>query len=906
MKNLSSIRKTFLDFFQKREHKILDSSSLIPHNDPTLMFTNAGMVQFKNIFTSQEKRSYKTAATVQKCVRAGGKHNDLDNVGRTTRHHTFFEMLGNFSFGDYFKERAIKLAWEFLTKEFDIDCRRIVVTVYDGDEEAFNLWKKISGLPSNKIIRVAGKDNFWSMADTGPCGPCSEIFFDQGEGYLGGLPGSSEAGDRYLEIWNLVFMQFEQKSQKERCILPSMSIDTGMGLERISAVLQGKTDNYDIDLFKTLIQASEQITGVKYKGDNIINHRVIVDHLRSSSFLIADGILPTNEGRGYVLRRIMRRAMCYARLLGYEDPLMMRLFPVLCSEMGSAYPELIQAQLLIEETLKVEDMRFRKTLDKGIYLLDEVSSSLEKNAILDGSVAFKLYDTHGLPLDIMQDILWARGLGGVDVVSFKQSLEEQRSKARSHCLGLGEKITEKIWFSLKEKYGTTKFVGYNIHHGSKVIEGDEKKGDYSLSQKPSVDFTQGIPAIVKAIVLQDSIVDVARAGQKVEVLFDQTPFYAESGGQVGDTGIAVGEGVSLQITDVQKKVGGIFVHHATIEHGVLRTEMPIILTINYQDRRQLSINHSATHLLHAALRTILGPHVSQKGSHIIPERLRFDIVHSKPITREEIKFIQDHINDVIAQNYSIITRIMNIDDAIASGSSALFGKKYSDKVRVVSIESDDGRVYASELCGGTHVSSTGEIMLVHTVSESAVSAGIRRIEAVAGQRARSYLVEQDEKLRSLASFLKVQPSNVVKRVEEIWEERRELHLINAKHKLKLNVDDLSCHTIANVNFMSHVIPDADFKELKGLIDMLQKKIKSGIIMLIGVSKEKKASVVIAVTQDLIDRFNAINLVRLSAKVLGGSGGGGRPNMAQSGGPDGNQVDQAIANIVSFLKNKIEK
>ncbi|XCE15004.1 alanine--tRNA ligase [Candidatus Liberibacter asiaticus] len=897
MSNVSSIRTTFLEFFQKNGHELLPSSSLIPCNDPTLMFTNSGMVPFKNIFTGQEKPVYQAVTTVQKCVRAGGKHNDLDNVGRTNRHHTFFEMLGNFSFGGYFKERAIQLAWDLLTKEFDLDQRRLYITVYDEDEEAFKLWKKISGLSADKIIRITTNDNFWSMAETGPCGPCSEIFFDQGECIPGGLPGSSEEGERYIEIWNLVFMQFEQQNKQERFILPKMSIDTGMGLERMATVLQEKTNNYDIDLFKHLIQASEQVTGMKYEGNNIVNHRVIVDHLRSSSFLIADGILPANEGRGYVLRRIMRRAMCYARLLGYTEPLMMHLLPALCTEMGSAYPELIQAKLLIEETLRSEDERFGKTLDRGLVLLDGVLSHLGKDEILNGDVAFKLYDTHGLPLDIMQDILCARGLAGIDIISFNQALEEQRSRARAHSLGLGSGTTEKIWFSLKEKYGATQFIGYDLLRGSKFMKEDRKV----LCQKPPIDLTNGVSSIVKAIVQQGEIVEEAVSGQKVEVVFDQTLFYAEAGGQLGDTGCAIGDGIRLQITDVQKKAEGIFVHHAIVERGILRTEMSLVLTIDYQNRRQLSINHSATHLLHHALSTILGSHVSQNGSCITPDGLRFDVTHSKPITSAELKSIEDNVNDIIAQNLPVVTRIMNREDAIASGAAALLGTKYNDRVRVVSVEYEDGGVHSSALCGGTHVSSTGEIMLLYIVSESSIRAGIRRIEAITGQRARSHLMGQDEKLKSLASFLKVSQGNVVGRVEEIWEEYRKLQLIHAKRKLQLNVEDLSCHKIADVNFMSHIISEVDSKELKSVMDALQKKIQSGIIMLVGISKEKKASVLIVVTEDLLDRFNAVDLARLSAKVLGGGGGGGRPHMAQSGGPNGNKADQAIAGVASFLK-----
>ncbi|MBY7649827.1 MAG: alanine--tRNA ligase [Candidatus Liberibacter europaeus] len=902
MSNLNSIRSTFLEFFKKNGHQVMSSSSLIPRNDSTLMFTNAGMVQFKNIFTGQESRTCKTATTVQKCVRAGGKHNDLDNVGRTTRHHTFFEMLGNFSFGDYFAERAIDLAWNLLTKEFDINRDRILITVYESDEDSFNLWRKISGLPADRIIRIAGSDNFWSMADLGPCGPCSEIFFDRGDKIPGGLPGSGEDGDRYIEMWNLVFMQFEQKSKDERIVLPNPSIDTGMGLERIAAVLQGKYDNYDIDIFKTLISASEQITGVKYDGKNRVNHRVVVDHLRSSAFLVAEGLLPTNDGRGYVLRRIMRRAMCYARLLGFVDPIMDHLFPVLCAEMGDAYPELIQAKSLISDTFKLEHTRFSKTLDRGIELLDDASSHLVKNAVLDGQVAFKLYDTHGLPLDIMQDILWVRGLGGVDIPSFNKAMEEQRAKARSHCLGLkGEKI-EKVWFSLKEKYGSTNFLGYDINYNTtdNTIRYENISRNNPLVNN---DPNKGILSVVQAIVHENAIIDVAKSGQKVAIIFDQTPFYAESGGQMGDIGVAIGEEFQLKIVDVQKKAGGIFIHHAIVESGILQTGNSAILKVDLQNRFKLSVNHSATHLLHWALSTVLGSHVSQKGSLITPDRLRFDITHSQPITKEEIKSVEDKVNDVIAQNLPITTRVMNINDAIASGASAFFGEKYSDEVRVVSIESKDGNVHSAELCGGTHVVSTGEIMLLHVVAESSVSSGIRRIEAITGQIARAYFVEQDEILKSLSVFLKVQPKNVLKRVKEIWEDLRKHQLIDSQRKLTLNVDELSVRKIADVNFMSRVFDDMIPKDLRVLMDGVQRKFKSGIIMLVGITKEKKAAVVISITKDLLDRFNAIELACLSAKELGGSKGGGRPNMAQSGGPNANNVEQAIKCVIDFLENK---
>ncbi|MBA5723726.1 alanine--tRNA ligase [Candidatus Liberibacter sp.] len=877
MSGLNSIRKTFLEFFQKNGHEIIASSPLVPHNDPTLMFTNAGMVQFKNIFTGQEQCAYQTAATVQKCIRAGGKHNDLDNVGRTNRHHTFFEMLGNFSFSGYFKERAISLAWDLLTREFNIDRRRIVVTVYHDDEDAFKLWRKISGLSTDRIIRINGSDNFWSMADTGPCGPCSEIFFDRGENIPGGLPGSSdENGGRYVEIWNLVFMQFEQISKQERIALPNPSIDTGMGLERIAAVLQGKEDNYDIDTFRTLIFASEQETGVEYRGKKVLNHRVIVDHLRSSAFLVADGVLPANEGRGYVLRRIMRRAMCHAQLLGATEPLIYRLLPTLFKEMGSAYPELIRAQLLISDTLQLEEMRFLKTLNRGLPLLDEVSAHLEKNEVLDGDVAFKLYDTHGFPLDLMQDILQARGLGGVDIVRFDQSMEAQRAKARSHRLNFGEKATEKIWFMIKEEYGVTQFVGY-------------KTNDVH-------------DAVVQAIVERNKVIEKATKGQEVQIVVNKTPFYAESGGQIGDIGSITGIGVHLRVIDTQKKEG-LFVHRAVVEDGLLQTGMPITLEVDIENRHELSVHHSATHLLHWALREMLGSHVVQKGSRIIPERLRFDIVHSKPIAGDEIKSIEDMVNDIIAHNLPVTTRIMGIDAAIKSGSTALFGEKYGEKVRVVSIESKTAEVHSSELCGGTHVSFTGEIMLLRIISESSVSAGVRRIEAVAGRAARAYLVEQDETVKSLAMFLKVQPFDVLKRTEEIWEERRKLQLSIAQRKSIFNDNNLSLRRISEINFIGQVVSDVSPKDIKGLIDRARKKIKSGIIVLVSVSEEGKASVVVSVTSDLVDRFNAVDLVRLASTILGGKGGGGRPDMAQSGGPDGKNAARVIEVIEEFLSKK---
>ncbi|AGA64444.1 Alanyl-tRNA synthetase [Liberibacter crescens BT-1] len=846
------------------------------------MFTNAGMVQFKNVFTGQEQYPYKIVTTVQKCVRAGGKHNDLYNVGRTARHHTFFEMLGNFSFSDYFKEQAIDFAWQLLTREFGLSRHQLLVTVYYNDDDAFNFWKKISGLPNDRIIRISSNDNFWSMADTGPCGPCSEIFFDRGDKFSGGLPGSSEEdGERYIEIWNLVFMQFEQLSNKERIALPRPSIDTGMGLERFAAVLQGKENNYDIDLFRALISASEQFTGVPSVGRHAVSHRIIVDHLRSSVFLIADGVLPGNEGRGYVLRRIMRRAMCHAQILGVSEPFMWRLLPALFAEMGTAYPELIRAESLIIDVLKQEEVRFRKTLERGLVLLDEVSVGLEKHERLDGNIAFKLYDTYGFPLDLMQDILHARGFAGIEVSQFNQAMERQKTEARLHWLGSGEKAIEKIWFSLKEKHGVTRFLGYD---------------------------TDQAEAMVQAIIDKGKVVDSAKEGEMVFIIVDQTPFYAESGGQVGDTGTITGEGVQLKVIDTKKQGNDLWVHSVVVEHGTLRTGMSVTLKINAQNRRLLSINHSVTHLLHWALHEVLGFHVVQKGSRITHEGLRFDVTHSQPITLEEIKSVEDMMNEVILQNLPVTTSIMNIDSAIAIGATALFGEKYGNEVRVVSIGLNKSNSYSLELCGGTHVSFTGEIGLVHILSESAVGAGIRRIEAITGKVARAYLLNQDEQMKSLSALLKVQSSEVLIRVKEMREEKRKLEyqLADAKKKLVAGDSHSSVREVAGINFIGHVVTDINPKNLRELIDERKKRIGSGIIMLIALSEEDKASVIIAVTQDLISKFNAIYLVQLAARVMEGKGGGGRPDMAQSGGPNGKNAKKAIEEVIKFLEEQNKK
>lgn len=884
MSGVNDIRSTFLDYFKKNGHEIVPSSPLVPRNDPTLMFTNAGMVQFKNVFTGLEQRPYKTASTAQKCVRAGGKHNDLDNVGYTARHHTFFEMLGNFSFGDYFKERAIKLAWNLITKEFAIDAKRLLVTVYHTDDEAFNLWKKIAGLSDEKIIRIPTSDNFWAMGDTGPCGPCSEIFYDHGDHIWGGPPGSPEEdGDRFIEIWNLVFMQYEQVTKDERIDLPRPSIDTGMGLERVAAVLQGKHDNYDIDLFRALIEASEEVTGVRAEGERRASHRVIADHLRSSAFLIADGVLPSNEGRGYVLRRIMRRAMRHAELLGAREPLIWKLLPTLVQEMGRAYPELVRAESLISETLKLEETRFRKTLERGLSLLSDATTTLGKGDMLDGETAFKLYDTYGFPLDLTQDALRAREIG-VDISGFTDAMERQKAEARSHWAGSGDKATETIWFELKEKHGASEFLGYD---------------------------TETAEGVVQALVKDGASVASASAGDKVQIVVNQTPFYGESGGQMGDTGVITSDTAKIEITDTQKKGEGLFVHIGSVVEGTVNAGDAVALTVDHWRRSRLRANHSATHLLHEALREVLGTHVAQKGSLVAPERLRFDVSHPKPMTADELKVVEDMANEIVLQNSPVTTRLMSVDDAIAEGAMALFGEKYGDEVRVVAMGqgvrgAKAGKPYSIELCGGTHVGATGQIGLIRVLGESAVGAGVRRIEAVTGESAREYLAEQDERVKSLATSLKVQPADVLARVEALMDERRKLEreLADAKRKLAMgggqggSAD--AVRDVAGVKFLGKAISGVDPKDLKGLADDGKASLGSGVVALIGVAEDGKASAVVAVTPDLTGRFSAVDLVRVASAALGGKGGGGRPDMAQAGGPDGAKADEAIEAVAVAL------
>jgi alanyl-tRNA synthetase len=882
MSGVNDIRSTFLDYFGKNGHEIVSSSPLVPRNDPTLMFTNAGMVQFKNVFTGLESRPYSTATTSQKCVRAGGKHNDLDNVGYTARHLTFFEMLGNFSFGDYFKEQAIELAWKLVTEGFDLPKSRLLVTVYSEDEEAATLWKKIAGFSDDKIIRISTSDNFWQMGDTGPCGPCSEIFIDQGENVWGGPPGSAEEdGDRFLEFWNLVFMQFDQTAPGERSLLPRPSIDTGMGLERMACVLQGKQSVFDTDLFRTLIGTIEDVMGAKAEGS--ASHRVIADHLRSSAFLIADGVLPSNEGRGYVLRRIMRRAMRHAQLLGAKEPTMYRLLPTLIQEMGRAYPELVRAEALISETLKLEETRFRKTLERGLSLLSDATTELDKGDMLDGETAFKLYDTYGFPLDLTQDALRAREIG-VDIAGFTDAMERQKAEARKSWSGSGDKATETVWFELKEKLGATEFLGYD---------------------------TESAEGVVQAIVRDGKSVESAEAGEEVQIVVSQTPFYGESGGQMGDTGVITTDHAKVTVSDTAKKGEGLFVHVATVGEGTLKVGDAVALTVDHARRSRLRSNHSATHLLHEALREVLGTHVAQKGSLVAPERLRFDVSHPKPMTAEELQRVEEMANAIILQNSAVKTRLMSVDDAIAEGAMALFGEKYGDEVRVVSmgVATDGpkaGKPYSIELCGGTHVNATGDIGLVRVLGESAVGSGVRRVEAVTGEAARAYLAEQDERVKTLAGALKVQPAELVARVEALMDERRKLEkeLADAKRRLAMgggqggSTDDV--REVAGIKFMGKALAGIDAKDLKGLADEGKASLGSGVVTLIGVSEDGKASAVVAVTPDLVERFSAVDLVRVASAALGGKGGGGRPDMAQAGGPDGAKADEALEAVAAAL------
>ncbi|MBL4645386.1 MAG: alanine--tRNA ligase [Rhizobiales bacterium] len=877
MAGVNDIRAAFLSYFEKNGHAILPSSPLVPRNDPTLMFTNAGMVQFKDYFTGATASDVPRAVTSQKCVRAGGKHNDLDNVGYTARHHTFFEMLGNFSFGDYFKEQAIYHAWNLITGEYGLDKDKILVTVYHDDDDAFNLWKKIAGLPDERIIRIATSDNFWAMGDTGPCGPCSELFYDHGEHIWGGPPGSPEEdGDRFIEIWNLVFMQYEQMDSDNRVNLPKPSIDTGMGLERIAAVLQGVHNNYDIDLFQALISAGEEATGVKAEGDSLASHRVIADHLRATSFLLADGVMPSNEGRGYVLRRIMRRAMRHAHLLGSEDPLIYKLVPTLVREMGQAFPELQRAEAMITETLRMEEERFRKTLSRGLSLLDDASESLGAGDTFDGRTAFTLYDTYGFPLDLTQDALRNRSIE-VDVDAFNTAMQEQKTLARANWSGSGDAATEKIWLELAGTLTPTEFLGY-----------EQTQADAQLL----------------AIVKDGKSVPSASQGDKVSLIFNQTPFYAESGGQVGDRGTIKLENAEVTVKDVLKKASGLFIHQVTIGSGeTVEPGQSGTLIVDQIRRSEIRKNHSATHLLHEALRQVLGPHVAQKGSRVGPDSLRFDFSHQKGVDSDEMSKVEAIANAIVLQDAPVETRLMGVDDAIEAGAMALFGEKYGEEVRVVTMGTNiAGDTYSMELCGGTHVNHTGEIGLVTIVSEGAVASGIRRVEALTGNAARLYLKQQDQNLRAVADAMKSTPAEAANRVDALLADRRRLEkeLADARAKLALSGIADAAKELDGFKYFGRVIQGVSPKDLRGLVDQARQKLGSSVIVLITVGSDGKAGVSVGVSKDLTDRFSAVDLVKLAAAALGGQGGGGKPDLAQAGGPNGQDAEKALESISTAL------
>ena len=880
MQTVNDIRKAFLDFFGRHGHRVVASSPLVPRNDPTLLFTNAGMVQFKNVFTGIERRDYARAATAQKCVRAGGKHNDLENVGFTARHHTFFEMLGNFSFGDYFKDFAIELAWTLVTKEFGLPADRLLVTVYAEDDHAHTLWKKIAGLPDDRIIRIATSDNFWAMGETGPCGPCSEIFYDHGTHIPGGPPGSADAdGDRFIEIWNLVFMQFEQVTADKRIDLPKPSIDTGMGLERVAAVMQGTHDNYCIDLLQALIHAAAEATGSEPDGPHAISHRVMGDHLRACSFLIADGVLPSNEGRGYVLRRIMRRAMRHAHLTGCEEPVMWKLVPALVAKMGQAYPELVRAEALISETLKLEETRFRRTLDRGLKLLEEATESLPEGGVLAGDTAFRLYDTFGFPLDLTQDALKARRMT-VDVEGFNAAMARQREDARRAWAGSGDAAAEALWYQVRDEVGASEFLGYE---------------------------TEEAEAKIVAIVHDGACVQRAEAGEVVAIVCNQTPFYGESGGQMGDIGVITAPGGGrLLVSDTHKKAGDVHVHHGIVDSGSLAVGDDVAVVVDRERRAALRAHHSATHLLHAALRARLGEHVTQKGSLVAPDRLRFDVSHPKPISPEEIAAVEACVNAEIRGNSDVATHLMDPEAAVLAGAMALFGEKYGDEVRVVSMGSPraDDHSYSVELCGGTHVRRTGDIGMFKIVAETALAAGVRRIEAVTGAAAEVFIAEEERCLKSTAQLLNTGIADVPDRVAALLDERRQLEreLSEARRALATGGGGGSGAEIRQVNgirFSSRVLPGLPAKELKSLADDLKKQLGSGVVALVATA-EGKASLVVGVTEDLTSKVNAVDLVRIGAAALGGAGGGGRPDMAQAGGPEPEKAAAALAAIQQAL------
>jgi len=879
MTSVNDLRSSFVDYFARNGHEAVASSPLVPRNDPTLMFTNAGMVQFKNVFTGVEKRPYSTATTAQKCVRAGGKHNDLDNVGFTARHHTFFEMLGNFSFGDYFKPQAIELAWNLLTKDWGLPREKLMVTVYQDDDEALELWKKIAGLSEDRIVRLGAKSNFWQMGDTGPCGPCSEIFYDHGDKVWGGPPGSpDEDGDRWIEIWNLVFMQFEQHADGSRTGLPRPSIDTGMGLERVAAVMQGVHDNYDIDLFKALILAAANATNSDVNGLGNRSLRVIADHLRSMSFLIAEGVLPSNEGRGYVLRRIMRRAMRHATLLGASEPTIYKLVPTLVREMGQAYPELSRGEAMIAETVRLEEGRFLKTLGRGLQILESETAGLGEGDVLNGAAAFKLYDTYGFPLDLTQDALRNRNIT-VDQAGFDAAMAQQKAEARKNWAGSGEAATDTVWYGLADKLGPTEFLGYE----TETAEGE-----------------------IKALLIDGAEASEIAAGQEGVVVVNQTPFYGESGGQVGDSGVIKGEGFAAEVLDTGKH-HGVFSHKVKVTEGTLKVGQAVELVVDHERRSSIRSNHSATHLLHEALRLVLGDHVAQKGSMVSADRLRFDFVHTKPMTPQEIVEVEDIANEIVLQNTPVETRLMGVEEAKESGARALFGEKYGDEVRVVSMgePTGNGLGWSVELCGGTHVRRTGDIGLVSIVTETASAAGVRRIEALTGKAARHRGNTNVNIVSSAAGLLRSGTHEVLDRIEALQNQLKsaEKALSDARQKLALGGSGEggnATETVNGVTFVGRVVEGVAAKDIKTVVDAEKKRIGSGVVVIVLKGEDGKGTVAIGVTEDLTGKYAAGTLIKSATAALGGQGGGGRPDMAQGGGPDASKADDAVAAIRALI------
>ena len=885
-KTLNEIRNTFLKYFEKNDHKIVESSNLVPNNDPTLMFANSGMVQFKNVFTGLEKRDYKRATTSQKCVRAGGKHNDLENVGYTPRHHTFFEMLGNFSFGDYFKERAIELAWNLITKDFGLDKNRLYFTVFNEDEEAFKLWKKISGLNENRIIKISTSDNFWSMGETGPCGPCSEIFYDHGDHLKGGLPGSKDQdGDRYIEIWNLVFMQYEQVSKDKRIDLPKPSVDTGMGLERMAALLQGTHDNYKTDHFLKLINSISETVKVKPNENNLSSFRVIADHLRASSFLLAEGVLPSNEGRGYVLRRIMRRGMRHSHLLGSKEPIFFNIFKTLLDEMSKNYPELKRAESLIKETLKMEEEKFLVLLERGMKILDDEISKIDK--VLPGEVAFKLYDTYGFPLDLTEDILKNKSLK-VDNTKFDEMMKKSRELAKKNWKGSGDSSVSEIWFNLKEKIGPTEFLGY---------ETNQAEGS------------------VTAIIKDDKEIQQLKEGEEGQIILNQTPFYGESGGQVGDKGTITSGENEFEVTDVQKKIGNLFVHFGKVSKGTIKLKDNVELKINTERRQNIRAYHSATHLLHESLRRTLGTHVMQKGSLVAPDRLRFDFSHMKPITDEEMKKIDENVNKFVNSKTEVVTRLMTPEEGIEQGAMALFGEKYGDEVRVVFMGEEGNKYFSTELCGGTHVKNTGEVGKFKVVSQSSIAAGVRRVEALRDKQLEEYLKSKDkmsslssqkneETIKSLSSEITKLGGKPIKKSDDlkitIKELTKQLEEITVKSILsdkKKNI--IKDQNIKKINIRFQKVDDLPFKELRRLVDQGKKDIKEGIVVIYAI-KDDKIGLAVGVTDTLTEKYDAIKFVKSGSEILGGKGGGGRSDFAQAGGVHSNKIEESFEKIKSLI------